>query len=283
MLLGNRLLYSGTLNSLLILGWHNVLIMGQATTATAGIGHSSVSDSMRLKRRDGLWLAMALLLHAILLLIPLQHLPSATELSRVLSVSLQAPRKEQLLVEPQEVPVLQAEKTKPAKEPPPRPLQPLAEPPAVPAPRAGENDRGEPLVKSTTARLIDSASRLKWSLSEFDESRQLGVFVPPAGPKSQRPGIVVEDNLFNGMVIPARTEIVDRWLAADGSHNVVLNTSSGETLCGRAQPWNPMSPLIEPIMTFWKCGGGGSRTFKMPDRYMRSRQDREMENAGGNR
>ena len=78
--------------------------MEQATTATAGIGNSTVSDSMRLKRRDGLWLAMALLLHALLLLIPLRHLPSTTEGSRVLSVSLLAPRKEQLPVEQQELP-----------------------------------------------------------------------------------------------------------------------------------------------------------------------------------
>jgi hypothetical protein len=257
--------------------------MEQATTATAGIGHSTVSDSMRLKRRDGLWLAMALLLHGILLLIPLQQLPSATQVSRVLSVSLPAPRKEQLLIEQQEIPVPQAEKTKPAEEPPPRPLLPLAEKPDLPAPKGRENGHGVPLVNTTTARLIDSASRLKWSLSEFDESRQLGVFVPPAGPENQLPGIVMEDNRFDGMVIPARTEIVDHWLMADGSRNVVLNTSSGETLCGRAQPWNPMSPLIEPIMTFWKCGGGGSRKFKMPDRYMRSRRDSGMENPGGNR
>ena len=84
----------------------------------------------------------------------------------------------------------------------------------------------------------------------------------------------MEDNLFNGMVLPTKTEIVDRWLAADGTHNVVLNTPSGDTLCGRAQAWTPMNPLFEPIMTFWKCGGGGKRAFKMPDRYMRSQQHR---------
>ena len=73
--------------------------MGQEITIRTGIGTTFVTDSMRFKRRDGLWLAIAVLLHAILLLVPLQHIPSATEISQVISVSLVGPRKKQPIFE----------------------------------------------------------------------------------------------------------------------------------------------------------------------------------------
>jgi hypothetical protein len=253
--------------------------MEQEITIRTDIGTTFVTDSMRLKRRDGLWLAMAVLLHAILLLVPLRHIPSVTEISQVVSVSLLAPRKKQPVVEPQEIAVTPPGESRPAESHPPRALPPNENPAPV-KPEAGVFGPDDPPVNTTTARLIDSATRFKWPAMEKDQSRQLGVFMPQAIPDNWRPGITVEDYWFNGMVVPAKTDIVDRWLAVDGSHNVVLNTTSNETLCGRAQPWDPMRPMLEPVMTFWKCGGGGKRAFKMPDRYMRSRQDRALEGSG---
>ena len=70
------------------------------------------------------------------------------------------------------------------------------------------------------------------------------------------------------MTLPADTGAVDRWLAADGSHNVVITAPDGETYCGRAEAWNPMNPLVEPIMTYRSCGAG-KRTFDMPQPYGR--------------
>jgi hypothetical protein len=61
--------------------------------------------------------------------------------------------------------------------------------------------------------------------------------------------------------------MVDQWLAADGSHNVMIRTSTGQVLCGRAESWNPMSPLVEPVMTYRACGDG-RRTFEMPERVL---------------
>jgi len=219
---------------------------------------------MRLHWHDGLWLGIAVLLHAFLLLVPMRHSAPAAQESQVVSVSLLAPRKEKPVFENEELPF--AEDIASSQTPP------LAEVPIPPEPIAMESRPEEPVVKTTTALLLDSASRFKWPSIEQDESRQLGVFVPRPIPENWRPRIVVEDNLFNGMTLPTRTEIVDRWLAADGNHNVVINTPSGETLCGRAKPWDPMNPELEPVMTFWKCGGGGKRDFKMPERFMRSRR-----------
>jgi len=75
-----------------------------------------------------------------------------------------------------------------------------------------------------------------------------------------------EGNTFDGMMAPVETELVDRWQAADGSANVVINTPNGDTLCGRAEAWNPMQPLLEHLMMFRSCGGGGKRTFSMAAR-----------------
>jgi len=253
MQLGNRILYNETLNSILIPAWHNTE-MDPAT----------VSVSMRLHWRDGLWLSVAVLLHALLLLVPMRHSAPAAQVSQVVSVTLLAPRKEQAVFADERLPFTQD--IAPAQKPP------LAEVPTPPGPIAMESSPEEPVVVTTTALLLDSASRFKWPSIEQDEIRQLGVFVPQPTPENWRPRGVGEDNLFNGMILPTRTEIVDRWLAADGNHNVVLNTPSGETLCGRAKSWDPMNPELEPIMAFWKCGGGGKRDFKMPERFMRSRQ-----------
>jgi hypothetical protein len=227
---------------------------------------------MKPGRRDALWLAAAVLLHALLLLIPPREFPSATETARTVSVTLLAPREEKPLFESVDPPAPPPEELLSADKAPPPQEPPLAERQALSGSHAGNSSEDKPLADTSTARLLDSASRFKWPTLEEDKHRQLGVYEPQGIPDNRRPVIPIADNRFDGMFVPEKTEIVDRWLAADGTHNVVLNTSSGDTLCGRARPWNPMNPLIEPVMTFWKCGGGGKRAFKIPDRYMRSRQ-----------
>jgi hypothetical protein len=135
--------------------------------------------------------------------------------------------------------------------------EPAAEEPATPPDRI------------TTARLLNSASQIKWAIPSNTDHRKLGVHQPQEVPENWRPGIGLEDNLFNGMTVPDRVEIVDQWVSADGSQNVVIDTPGGETLCGRRQAWDPLNPMIEPLMMFRTCGGGGKRTFKMPDRFIK--------------
>jgi len=132
----------------------------------------------------------------------------------------------------------------------------------------GVHQRQE-MPQVTTARLVDSTSRLKWAFPKTVKQRQLGVHQRQEMPDNWRPSISMEDNLFNGMTVPRETEIVDQWVTADGSQNVVMTTTTGETLCGRRQAWDPMNPMLEQLMMFRSCGGGGKRTFKMPDRFNR--------------
>jgi len=207
------------------------------------------------------WLLVAVLLHASLLWIPSrQDLPPTQVLHR-LAVSLQRSGRPQR-VDPQ----------------PTRPEQPV--PPAAPpsgdaaAPANVKPKPPDPPATPTilppaisAARLIDLTSRQKWNLKSPPDTRALGVFRPQPLPENWRRGMPLEANRFDGMIAPDEVEVVDRWLAADGSHNVVVNTPSGDTYCGRNEAWSPLNPLFEPIMMWRPCGGGGKRSFEMPKRY----------------
>jgi len=233
---------------------------------TTEMDPASVSKTLRLNRRDGAFLGVALLLHGSLLLIPFTQFPSEQDLLRVLTISLLPLSPPQPVTGTLPGPIAPREAAAPegasaAQSAAP----PTGESPPESEPRAPEAPQGP----VTTARLLDSASRLKWPFPKTLETRQLGAHPAPKVPDNWRPGITLEDNLFNGMIVPDKIEVVDNWLASDGSYNWVINTPGGETLCGRKQAWDPMNPLQEHLTMFTKCGGGGKRSFKMPDRFMK--------------
>jgi len=226
----------------------------------------SVYKTLRLSKRDAAFLAIAVVLHGSLFLIPIKQLPSRQKHPQVVSLSLLVPPVQKpVFVESQDPVLPPAISTpEPVKEQElTEPLADLSEPePELVVPV-------EPPDPVSTARLVDSASRLKWPVPKHEEQQQLGVHQPQEIPPNWRPSIRLDDNLFDGMTVPTETEVVDEWRASDGTHNVVINTPGGETLCGRKQAWDPMNPMIEHPMMFTRCGGGGKRTFKMPDRYMK--------------
>lgn len=208
------------------------------------------------------WLAAALLLHALLLLAPARHAVKPGAFLHSLNVSLQSTGHARPAAERPPAPATRKIPAVPEARPPgaagsarkpeqARPAEPVA--PAVPRPSL------------SAAELLDSARRQEWQLPGPAPKRELGVYAPHPAPL--RPGSAPGKNLFDGMVLPDAVEVVDRWLAADGSHNVVIQTPGGETYCGRVEAWNPMNPLYEPIMMFRSCGGGGKRTFDMPPVY----------------
>jgi small nuclear ribonucleoprotein (snRNP)-like protein len=227
---------------------------------------ASVSANMRISKRDGLWLAMAVLVHALILLIPMQSGPPPVSKDLAISVSLMRPP--QVSAEQQEEVLPKHEETPPVPNEPER-----VEHSSKPAQLVAEvEDAAEASVAASppvisAARLIDAARNFKWPQSAKKSTRQLGLPHIPALPENWRPGIAHDDNLFDGMTLPGKTEVLDRWLAADGSRNVVVETRSGHTFCGRQQAWDPMNPLLENVMMFRPCAGGGKRQFRMPKRY----------------
>jgi hypothetical protein len=241
--------------------------------------YSAGSTNRQLKARDGLWLCLAIALHALLLLIPVTREPasepgvSSIIVNLLMEESLKSPFIE--IIEP-ETPEIQTRQDEPV------PVPAAEQPELTQQEEEIEVFPASPPVILSTAFLLQSASQIDWSLMRVEELRQLGIFFPRPVPENWRSGIGVEDNIFNGMVVPRKTEIVDRWLAADGSHNVVINTPTGDTFCGRALAWDPMQPLIEHVMQFRPCGGGGKRSFDMPQRQALPTNIIQMANSTNN-
>ena len=238
---------------------------------------STVSANMRISTRDGFWLAMAVLVHALILLIPMKPDPPPVSKDLAISVSLMAPpqapaeQEQEALQEHEDIPVLTDQPE--WVEVSPDPESPVAEAEDDPEPNVSP---APPAISA--ARLIDAARHFKWPQNEEKRQRQLGIPHLPALPENWRPGISHDDNLFDGMTLPGKTEVLDRWLAADGSHNVVIETPGGHTFCGRRQVWDPMNPLLEQDMMVRPCAGGGKRQFQMPKRYQGRRDFLQKDN-----
>lgn len=232
--------------------------------------------------QDGLWLCLAIVFHALLLLIPVLQKNYTSTSTAPLNITLLAPPpiEHPFVEEPEpiktESPAVKNKTVTPDEQSMPD-LTNLEEP-------EDQADQKPPVneVILTTARLLASAKEIEWPVPNEDNSLRLGVFVPQALSENWRSGISIENNLFNGLVLPNKTEIVDRWLAADGSHNVVINTPSGQTFCGRALAWDPMQPLVEHVMQFRPCGGGGERTFKMTQRLEQLTGNNSLANSTTN-
>ena len=222
------------------------------------------------------WLALAALVHTLLLLIParqgLPPGPVAKSLAVVLTGAWQvATGTAEMKPAPAEVkppPSPPEPRSAPEPAPPSMPERPAAQAPRLAAPGRGDApspDAGSPAQAVTAARLLDLANPREWRLPGMPGERPPG---DPASPLQQnwRPGTHLGRDRFDGRALPERVEIVDRWLAHDGSHNVMIETPTGEMLCGRAAAWDPMQPLVEPVMMYRSCGRARS-TFEWPEHY----------------
>jgi len=229
---------------------------------------------------DLAFLAIALLLHAALLLVPLAYKqPDVSSPARRLTIDLQqiqppAPvEPEQQEQQPVTLAPLNKQPGAAAAEAPEKRTARIVmeDLPVRPEPRP-QSAEPEAATAPTARQLRDWVARSRLEDPASTSAQQLGTareYQPPANwsRNAGAPYLAESDNTFNGMTVPEDVEIVDRWLAADGSHNVVLNLPNGDTVCGRAEPYNPAQPLVEHIMMFRYCGGGGKRTFSMPERY----------------
>lgn len=225
--------------------------------------HATASKIRRLKIHDGFWLSLAVGFHALLLLIPLA--PESVKKpadATVIVTLLTEQEQEQPFVEITEPPIPDA----PAPETLPDPLPQAEQQIFAEQEEMVSEIPVKPSDLPSTARLLDSASKVEWIPEKNTEPLHLGISSNRSMPDYLKAHMGDEDNMFNGMVAPRKTEVVDRWLAADGSHNVVIHTPTGHIFCGRALAWDPMQPLVEHVMQFRPCGGGGKRSFDMPRR-----------------
>jgi len=242
-----------------------------------------------LTSRDGLWFAVAASLHAGLLLLPFSPESDSeplTQHSLLIELKLERPVarpfvQKNSLTEPDSLEPIEPERFQQQIASPPDPAMEIVEQADTERPNNTES-KATPAPVVSTAVLLQSAADQDWPLATEATTRKLGVFVPQEIPENWRPGITLNDNLFNGMTVPRRVEVVDRWLSPDGTHHVVINTPTGDTFCGRGLAWDPMQPLVEHTMMFRSCAGGGKRTFEMPARYRKTADNSVIVNSTTN-
>jgi len=218
---------------------------------------------------DSLWLCLAIVLHAWLFLIPVVQKDHTTASTGPLNITLlyppliEKPLLEETESKQTQLPAVNEQTVAPDD-------QRVSEVASLEEPedQADQEPPGKEVILST-ARLLDAASEIEWPAPAIIDSRRLGVFVPQPLPEIWRSGIRAEDTIVNPMVLPNKTEIMDRWLAADGSQNVVINTPGDHTLCGRSLAWDPLQPLVEHVMQFRRCGGSARRILEMTQRIKR--------------
>jgi len=226
-----------------------------------------MNSAARWNRSDSVWLAAALAAHALLLLIPVDH--AEKSLNRAATIRLRLnPIASRAAADP-ELKTVRRESLGPDQTIPPARPEEL---PAREKPDDSENLKANitPLaVRNLSAALmLEIAATAGLDTPVPRPPRQLGVpdvyRIPANWQRSAgAAGLPSDGGLLSGMAVPGQTQIQDRWLAPDGSHQVVLELPGGQTVCGRAEAWNPLQPLVEHVMLFRNCGGGGKRTFSM--------------------
>jgi len=221
--------------------------------------NAAANESRQTTRFAG-FLAGALVLHALFLMLPAQRGLQPGEVLHRLSVSLQsaAPPPPEPYIEP-----AQAQPKRPAaaarSDDTPAAVRTPKPPPAAAPP---EPPGDIPAQSLSTARLLDFAQRRRWSFPEANEPRRLGAPAPETlrrGREARLPPGQAPEAALGG-------EIMDRWLAADGSQNVLIRTPSGRVLCGQTEAWDPMRPLVEQVRKLRDCGSG-EPTFEWPELY----------------
>ena len=204
-------------------------------------------------------IAAALVLHLGLLLIPLrQALPPLPPRSVTVEIQRSSPdtASARVMPEPSAQNAALAEPA-PAEESSPT-AHTRAEQPG-PAPRQPAESVSRPSI--STAYLLELAHFFDLPTRPDPQADRVpGVAVATALPDNLvRPLIPPLSNAFDGLVLPREPEVIDQWMDATGIANAVIRTPSGEILCGQLKPWDPMDPLVEHIVMYRNCGGGGQR------------------------
>jgi hypothetical protein len=211
------------------------------------------------------FLAAALVLHGLLLLLPAQRALKPSEVLQRLSVTLQGVREPAAVMETEADPAPAPPASLPAAPTAAPPATVAEEPPLPPPPMDFERTQPESDPDLSAARLLDDAFRMRWEIPGDAASRRLGQPAPrlPAEPARSAGR---DPSVRAGSLPDSGIEVVDRWRSADGSHNMLVRTPSGGMLCGRAEAWDPLRPMAEPVM-MWRDCGSGEPTFDWPDSY----------------
>jgi|GEM_PF-1972258 len=211
---------------------------------------------------------MAVLLHALLLLIPAKKpAPMPIQRSVAVDVRFESPARDEALSTPPVEPVPQPV-PKPVPKPAPQPvLQPVLMPESLPESLPSTPSlEAEPVLKTrpevTTALLLEQARELEWKAPDQPARTPGLAYIPDLPPNLARPVLPMAPNRFDSSVLSGEQEVLDQWMEPGGIINAVVKLPNGDILCGRLAPWSMMDPLVEPVAMYRPCGGGGKRATR---------------------
>ncbi|MEJ8566675.1 hypothetical protein [Elongatibacter sediminis] len=238
-------------------------------------------SSSRPNRYEAGWFALALAVHAALLLLPLERSRQDMDSHRFLPISLKLAPRRLTTVPRNDVTEhkdrereREREQTDAGIAEPAKDAEPLAPNTAAPrTPPAEESTPQAPTPRTapvpnmrrslSTANLLQALNDMALEGPRQGLPRTLGSPPPGAGTDSAASANPLAESI-SGSFKTTSPVVLDRWLTSDGSHHVVVELPNGQTLCGRASAWDPMKPLVEHVMMFRACAGGGPRSFSMP-------------------
>jgi hypothetical protein len=215
---------------------------------------SSVSrDNLRplnARSRHGLdwrFLALAVLLHAGLLMLPVLREQAQVAPRQVVDVRLyQAPA-------PTPVDDM-ADSVTPDPDEPPQESNDTPAPAARVSPTVVTRERPDEQPPVPPAgQILDSLEHLEWREAEPGPAPIARLQDNTVLERLRRPMLTEFDNLFNGLVLPATAQVVDRWLEPGGVQRVVVRLPNGVTVCGRQEPVNDFRPWEQMPMMFHEC------------------------------
>ena len=197
---------------------------------------------------------MAVLLHALLLLIPAKK-PAPMPIQRGVAVDVrfESPARDEALSTPPVEPV-------PVPQPVPMPESLPESLPSAPPLVAEPDFKTRPEV--TTALLLELARELEWNAPDQPARTPGLAYIPDLPPNLARPVLPMAPNRFDSSVLSGEQEVLDQWMEPGGIINAVVKLPNGDILCGRLAPWSMMDPLVEPVAMYRPCGGGGKRATR---------------------
>lgn len=219
----------------------------------------------------GGWVLLALAIHLALLTLlePERVAPMQPVTERTVNVVLEPPSRQ--ISEP--LPATPAPLL-----PEPVPAQEIEPGPATasPVPAAPTTEQTAPTARIerpptpeaapptlSVERLLDAVAAMDWSIADASEESSPKLSRPTDSElldHLRRPVLPGVSNRFDGMTSPSEVEIMDRWMGADGTHEVVVRSPDGNVYCGRQGPVDDLRPWLQMPMMFRPCGGGGKRS-----------------------
>jgi len=117
-------------------------------------------------------------------------------------------------------------------------------------------ETSRPLISRVTAPSSEQIRRqvLDWFDTERNQPALVNSALLPALPANwTEPVLLNTQTAFATAWLPPKVLVLDRWNNPDGSNRVHFRGPDGGLYCGRQEAFDPLEPLLEPVMLVRRC------------------------------